>query len=394
MHHKQSSSSEKIVCMSFEQLPDEILLIICSYLSPFHIIKTFNDLNYRLNCTINQYRQNIDLRSLNLRQFYFFCKMIRFRFGNNVRSIILSNSAPTVRQLILFRKQIEPFAHILPNLERLTLMDHYDDELDLYLPLISILKNLKELKINFIKNKNETILCSFITQMLTDNFIYFDHTPKRRRRNALTLEKLSLTGAGYLKLTPLYNETITNLTIEIENTDDLIIIFTGFDCLQYLNVNMKQLTVLSSNLCNVLCNPRKIQCLSLIDFRFQAGFHPEILSFNQFTSILHNIPNIRHLSCTLKSETNQKEVANSDYINIDKWRNLCVELHDLIDLDCSIKCILNSSSGSETDFVRIIANISRTSIRSINIQLYNNNENTNHMKHDVSDLQLKSLVLF
>jgi hypothetical protein len=233
--------------MSFEQLPDELLLIICSYLSSYHILKAFNDLNYRLNSTISQYRQNIDLRELTLRQFNLFCKMIRFSFGDQVRSIILSNAAPSVRQLILFRKQIEPFGQILSNLERLTLIDHYDDELDLYLPLISVLKNLKELKINFIKNKNETILSNLIPQILTDNFISFDHIPKRRKRNLLILEKLSFTGTGYLKLTPLYNETITHLTIEIENTDDLLEIFLGFDCLQYLNVNMKQLTIYTAN---------------------------------------------------------------------------------------------------------------------------------------------------
>ena len=234
--------------MSFEQLPDEILLIICSYLSRYDIIKTFNDLNTRLNCTINEYRENLDFRELNFRQFHFYCKSIRTSFGRKVRSLILSNAAPSVRQLILFRKQIQSFGEILPNLERLILIDHYDDELDLYLPLISILTNFKELKINFIKNKNETILCNFIPQILTDNFIYFDHLPKRRKRQILTLEKLSLTGTGYLKLTPLFNETITHLTIEIENTNDLLQIFSGFISLQYLNVNIKQLTVLTSNL--------------------------------------------------------------------------------------------------------------------------------------------------
>jgi hypothetical protein len=248
MRHKHSSSSEKTLPMTFEQLPDEILLIICSYLSSYHTIKAFNDLNSRLNCTISQYRQNIDLRCLNLRQFYYFCKMIRSSFGPKVRSIILSNTAPSVRQLILFRKQIEPFLQNLPNLERLILIDHYDDELDLYLPLISILKHLKELKISFLKTKNETTLCSFISQMLTDNFIYFDHIPKRRRHDRFTLEKLSLTGTGYLKLTPIFNDTITHLTIEIENTDDLFEIFQGFNSLQFLNINMKQLTVWTSNM--------------------------------------------------------------------------------------------------------------------------------------------------
>jgi hypothetical protein len=84
--------------------------------------------------------------------------------------------------------------------------------------------------------------------MLTDNFIYFDHIPKRRRHELFSLSKLSITGTGYLKLTPLFNETITHLTIEIENTDDLLEIFQGFNSLKYLNVNMKQLTLWTADL--------------------------------------------------------------------------------------------------------------------------------------------------
>ncbi|CAF1211884.1 unnamed protein product [Adineta steineri] len=378
--------------MPFEQLPDELLLIICSYLSSFHIIKAFNDLNYRLNCTINQYRQNIDLRGLNLRQFYFFCKMIRSSFGNKVNSIILSNAAPSVRQLTLFRKQIEPFIQLLPNLQRLTLIDYYDDELDLFLPLISILKNLKELKITFVKNKNESTLCSLITQMLTDNFIYFDHIPKRRKRDVSILEKLIFTGTGYLKLTPIYNETITHLTLEIENTDDLFEIFTGFDRLQYLNVNMKELTVLTSNLYDILYKERKIQCLSLLDFRFQAKWQPEVLSFNQFLSILNSLPNLQHLSCTLKSEVTQDKLANSDYIKKERWRNLFAEFHYLIDLTCLIKCSLKSSNYSEIDFVRITANASHASDLPVDIQLYYNNDITSNIKSDLTlELDIQDL---
>ena len=234
--------------MLFEQLPDELLLMICSYLSSYDILKSFNDLNYRLNCTISQFRQNLDLRSLNLRQFNRYCKLIRFSFGNQIRSLILSNAVPSVRQLVLFRRQIEPFEQILLNLERLTLIDHYDDELDLYLPLINQLYCLKELKINFIKNRNESTLTTFLSQILTNNFIIFDQLPKRRKRNPLTLEKLSLTGTGYLKLTPICNDTITHLTIEIENLDDLLEIFHGFDNLKYLNVNIKHYPILINNL--------------------------------------------------------------------------------------------------------------------------------------------------
>ena len=36
--------------------------------------------------------------------------------------------------------------------------------------------------------------------------------------------------------------------IEIENTDDLLEIFQGFHSLKYLNVHVKQLTALTSNM--------------------------------------------------------------------------------------------------------------------------------------------------
>ena len=88
---------------------------------------------------------------------------------------------------------------------------------------------------------------NFIAQILVDNFIYFHHVSKRRKYNKLTLEKLLLIGTGYLKLTSIYNHTITYLTIEIEDTDNLIIIFMGFVSLKYLNINMKQITELSLN---------------------------------------------------------------------------------------------------------------------------------------------------
>lgn len=233
--------------ISFEQLPDELLLTVCSYLTCFDVLKSFNDLNSRFNRTIQSYRQNLDLRSLSLRQFYSYSRWIRTSFGVQVRSLTLSNAVPSVRQLVLFRRQIDPFERILLNLERLVLIDHYDDELDLYLPLINQLKHLKELKINFVKNRNESTLSTFLSQMLSNNFVIFDQSAKRRKTNPIQLERLSLTGTGFLKLTPFYNETIRHLTIEIENLDDLLEIFLGFESLRDLHVNIKQFPVLLSN---------------------------------------------------------------------------------------------------------------------------------------------------
>jgi hypothetical protein len=119
-----------------------------------------------------------------------------------------------------------------------------------------------------------------------------------------------------------------------------------------------------------------------------------MLSFNQFTLILNSIPNLEHLSCTLITEINKEKLVNSDYVNIDKWRNFCIEFHQLIHLDCSITCPLKSSTCSQIDFVRIIANISRSSNRSINIQLYHNKETNNIDRHDVSKINLPLIVCY
>jgi len=49
----------------FEHLPDEILLIICQYLSQYHIIWAFFNLNNRLNCTISQFCQSLFISHAN-----------------------------------------------------------------------------------------------------------------------------------------------------------------------------------------------------------------------------------------------------------------------------------------------------------------------------------------
>jgi len=84
------------------------------------------------------------------------------------------------------------------------------------------------------------------------------------------------------------------------------------------------------------------------------------------------------------TETNREKLLDSDYINIEKWKNFSHEFPDLIHLNCLIKCPLKSSTCLESDFVRIIAKISRTSNRSIDIQLYHHNQTNNIIKNDVS----------
>jgi hypothetical protein len=54
---------------NLEDLPDEILIEICIYLSAFDILNAFGQLNNRLERTITQFRSDINLQYLTLNKF-------------------------------------------------------------------------------------------------------------------------------------------------------------------------------------------------------------------------------------------------------------------------------------------------------------------------------------
>lgn len=133
---------------------------------------------------------------------------------------------------------------------------------------------------------------------------------------------------------------------------------------------------------------RKIQCLSLTDFRCQAKWQPEALPFQQFALIVQSMPHVRHVSCVLRSESGQEKLINTDYTNADKWRGLLANLGNVLDFTCTIKCPLKASNYAECNFVRISANVSRASEKCINVHLRYNNDIDHHTKSDVSARRL------
>ena len=82
------------------------------------------------------------------------------------------------------------------------------------------------------------------------------------------------------------------------------------------------------------------------------------------------------------TEINRDKLLESDYLNLEKWTNFSHLFHNLINLNCFIKCPLKSPACLESDFVGIIAKISRTIDRTIDIQLYQTN---NIIKNEVID---------
>jgi hypothetical protein len=222
--------------MSLEMLPDELLLLICSYLSAFDVLQAFNDLNVRLNGAISEYRNHIDLTRVRYGQFNQYCDMLlRSSLGLQVQSLKLSNNKPVMRQIKFFAKQVWPLDQKLPNLECLTLLGITYDELDLFLPKIVLLKKLTELNIEgiigFYKESFNTGLIRKPTKQFSSG-------------ERFSLPRVSLSPMLILDWV---DHTVTHLTVYLQTTADLIKLIHGFRNLQFLNVIISGYQVVDPN---------------------------------------------------------------------------------------------------------------------------------------------------
>lgn len=215
--------------MSLETLPDELLLLVSSYLSAFDVLQSFYDLNTRLNTTISAYRRHIDLGRVRYGQFNHYCRMLnQSSFGFGVHSLVLSNSMIPC-QIKLFIERVWPLDEKLPNLECLTLHDIHSPLFNLFLPKISGLKRLTDLTITKIPSISYGIHCLSTT--------FFQNV----MRNIDSLRRISLRNVQ-LSLPPIVdwnNNNITHLTAGIDGTVALIAIMNAFPSLQLLSVDAK-----------------------------------------------------------------------------------------------------------------------------------------------------------
>jgi hypothetical protein len=227
--------------MSLEMLPDEVILIVCSYLSQFDILQALNDLNYRLNCTISDYRKHLHLTKISIDQFNSVCQMLlQSSLGMTMRSIVLSNEKLVLKQLLLFEKQMRPVELNLPNLEALTINSQSAKGLDLLLRKILCFQTLKELELG--RTSSYCYMDKFDTS--ANDFLNIVMTEKNKFQKLIFHSLLfSVNGVALRSKDHCINETLTHLTISIKTTDDLILIIHGFSCLQYLNVNIKELKI-------------------------------------------------------------------------------------------------------------------------------------------------------
>jgi hypothetical protein len=117
----------------------------------------------------------------------------------------------------------------------------------------------------------------------------------------------------------------------------------------------------------------KTQRPSLLDFRLHGQWQPDKFTFDRLLSLMKRMSNVRRTSLTFYGDTSREAILGSAYVDIDRWRQLCQQLPDLVHLECLIKCACGPSSTRPLDFLRIIADAS-TADRSVDLRLVSHNE--------------------
>lgn len=279
---------------TFERLPDEIILDVCRYLRPLEVIEGFGRLNGRLDRTISQFRRNLDIHHLTLKQYQrWFAHLLPYT-ARHIVSLVLSNwNSPG--QIHLFNQSIERYTslrQLFPKITQLRLIGFHHDDTDILSKLSMIEKILIDV------DALKPLLSE--TQSLLDRSLFCCSSYSFKEiRLWLSETGLRLQHPASLVVNP----ALEHLTIVLTRIDDLILLFKHAPNLIKLHIHLSQFS--SSRPAQYVVQdamPKK-----LTDLHIQTTDR-RALAFDDFFIMLIHIPSIERLSVDI--ETNDLDYAD------------------------------------------------------------------------------------
>jgi hypothetical protein len=112
---------------SLECFSTELLFEMFEYLSPYDLFRSFLNLNDRLNTIVSSYPVHLNFRSISRLEFDYLCSHLQ---AKQVISLILSDE--TIPRLVeIFKKYFPLFQQEFLHLQSVTLIEMFDEKLDL-----------------------------------------------------------------------------------------------------------------------------------------------------------------------------------------------------------------------------------------------------------------------
>lgn len=216
----------------FSALPDEILLLICRYLAPHHVLKAFLHYDERMFRFIREYRQRLDLTGSSYADWNF---LLASLIENSLQptSLTLSNAA-IPNQISTFLTECEFSIKFHPQtVYHVSLFEC--NELDFYSMASFLLK--------FLSLQSLSIVQSEVDQVQMSNNESTSKTFHSIFQSYALLTNLIFTTSDGIILDKqlLPNTSLTRLTISLQDIDDLYILFEGLaPNLHFLHVTLCQ----------------------------------------------------------------------------------------------------------------------------------------------------------
>jgi hypothetical protein len=305
-------------------IPDEILCKILEYLSSFHVIYSFNNLNIRLNRLLMPFKQQIDLTFLSYEQFIYYMNILlpMINTDESLYVIKLGNER-TPGQIELFNKLIEKkihrdnFNHIDKVLLQSPRLDELSDFVKNFLLSLSKLVTLS-IKIDFIRDEDFQTL----TQLIVHSILSIS-----------TLVKLSIEMPSGLVLSRLSNtimlDSLIDVTLNLSLVTDLLILIQRIPNVENLSIRICWWTSGDRTLVKMLDKMRSDNNPTSFLNNLKK-FHLTVDSimtfqFEHLEQVLHRIMNNQttySFTFILRSCLNHNNGLTTQLIDGQQWENL------------------------------------------------------------------------
>jgi len=213
----------------FEDLPDEILLLICRYLSPVNVLDGLLNLNNRLNQTITLYREKIFLSHLSYKDFYHLIDNHLPFLASHVYYLYINNSS-MLNVGKIFEKKFNKIDQQFPLLNELIFHQIDIETLENLSWRFNTMNCLRQLNIDIAEDRLSSMPIQFDEFLCGKLF---------SRSNSFQSLKLNFNKYQFnLHSITQKSTNIRYLTISVKCLNDLFILFNYFPNLEHLNITI------------------------------------------------------------------------------------------------------------------------------------------------------------
>jgi len=362
---------------NLELLPDELLLEICKYLLCVDVLLSFDNLNIRFTCMINDYHRYVSLHKASYAQSYKLCTIILPKIGTQIHTLSIDNCYSALQGINFLKYFQNSLSICFPELKKLILISFRPDPLLSFLKILSNLEKLNQIDIRSLfrvpTNQQTEVLLTLLqanNQRLTSVYIDDQSSHLNSIKKHLSNQILC--------------SNIINLKIEISTIYDLSVLFTIIPNVHYLSVSINK----KDNLDNINRIFTSNQLKFLTHFLLKSVQRSWYL--NDLIILLDKLPSIKYLSlnlCTcdlkltngqilktsLKNTIEQFHYAihylpdqSVDYLEIlNTWKSICpiVCLHNPVQNDYMF---LHTLPYSSFDYLEISSSVAKSILKNDN----------------------------